>query len=74
MDARRRLACTAHGQMKSPAALLAISELVDSAIEVTAALQALRDGTTDEEWEAIIDNPLVDALISACGDVEHCVS
>jgi hypothetical protein len=60
--------------MKSPAALLAISELVDSAIEVTAALQALRDGTTDEEWEAIIDNPLVDALIAACGDVEDCVS
>ena len=60
--------------MKSPAALLAISELVDSAIEVTAALQALRDGTTDEEWEAIIDNPLVDALISACGEVEYCVS
>jgi hypothetical protein len=56
--------------MKSPAALLAISELVDSAIEVTAALQA----TTDEEWEAIIDNPLVDALISACGEVEYCVS
>lgn len=60
--------------MKSPAALLAIAELVDSANEVTAALQALRDGTTDEEWEAIIDNPLVDALISACMEVEACVS
>ncbi len=60
--------------MKSPAALLAMAELVDSANDVTAALQALRDGTTDEEWEAIIDNPLVDALISACMDVEACVS
>ena len=60
--------------MKSFAALVAISELVDSAKDVTAALQALRDGTTDEEWEAIIDNPLVDALISACMDVEACVS
>jgi hypothetical protein len=60
--------------MKSTAALDTISELVGSAIEVTAALQALRDGTTDEEWEAIIDNPLVDALISACMDVEYRVS
>jgi hypothetical protein len=60
--------------MKSTIALDTISELVGSAVAVTAALQKLRDGTTDEEWEAIIDNPLVDALISACGDVEDCVS
>jgi len=60
--------------MKSTAALDTISELVGSAIAMTAALQKLRDGTTEEEWEAIIDNPLVDALIASCGDIEDCVS
>lgn len=60
--------------MKSTAALDTISNLVESAIAMTAALQELRDRTTDEEWEAIIDNPLVDALIASCGDIEDCVS
>jgi len=74
MDASRQSACTAPRQMKSTAALDTISDLVGSAIAMTAALQELRDGTTDEEWESIIDNPLVDALIASCGDIEDCVS
>ena len=70
MDARRRLACTAPRQMKTLKALESIVHMVEDVESMAAALQALRDGTTEEEWEAIIANPLVDELITACVDVE----
>lgn len=60
--------------MKITTALESIVELVESTEAVATALEALRKGTTDEEWDAICDNPLVDALISACMDVESHVA
>lgn len=64
----------AHGQMKISEgieAIVGLLGLLSSAEVVAEALQAMRDGTTDEEWEQIIANPLVDELISACMDLEY---
>jgi hypothetical protein len=51
-------------------ALGQMATVICSAESVVAALQALRDGTTEEQWDQIISNELVDALISACMDLE----
>jgi len=52
------------------AGLEAIADLVASCEAVKKALEDLRDCTTDDEWEEIISNPLVDALVSTCMDLE----
>ena len=47
-----------------------MAKVIGSAESVVAALQALRADTTDEQWDQIISNELVDRLISACMDLE----
>ena len=44
--------------------------LVNAAQELTKALDAARDGLSDDEWDALCDNPLVDAVLSAAMEVE----
>ena len=48
-------------------------QLTDTAQEVTKALVNLREELTEEQWETLIDNPAVDALISSCMDLEYIV-
>ena len=52
------------------AGLEAIADLVASCEAVKKALEDLRDCTTNDEWDEIISNPLVDALVSTCMDLE----
>jgi hypothetical protein len=58
--------------MKKPAiiGLEAFAQMIDSIESVAEALENLRQGTTDEQWDELCSNPLVDALLSACMDVE----
>jgi hypothetical protein len=51
-------------------ALSKMAKVIGSAESVVAALQALRADTTDEQWDQLCDNDLVDALICACMDLE----
>ena len=37
---------------------------------VADSLQALRNGTTDEQWDGLKSNPLVRDLIGRCADLE----
>ena len=46
------------------------AEIVDLAAIVVDHLKKLRDETTDDEWDRIIDNQHVDELITACMDLE----
>ena len=50
--------------------LEAIVDLVASAEAVKEALEDMRERTTDDEWEQICSNPHVDALLSACMELE----
>ena len=62
---------TAPRKMKKlSAGIEAIADLIASAEAVAQALQEMRDCTTDDEWDQIISNPLVDILVSACMDLE----
>jgi len=64
-------ASTAPRKMNSlSAGLEAIADLVASCEAVKQALEDLRDCTTNDEWDEIISNPLVDALVSTCMDLE----
>lgn len=64
-------ASTAPRKMKKlSAGLEAIADLVASCEAVKKALEDLRDCTTDDEWNEIISNPLVDTLVSTCMDLE----
>lgn len=64
-------ASTAPRKMNSlSAGLEAIADLVASCEAVKKALEDLRDCTTDDEWDEIISNPLVDTLVSTCMDLE----
>ncbi len=42
----------------------------DPVTAVADSLQALRNGTTDEQWDGLKANPLVRDLISRCADLE----
>ena len=55
---------------KLSAGLEAIVDLVASAEAVKEALENMRECTTDDEWEEICSNPLVDALVTACVELE----
>ena len=46
------------------------AEIVDLAAISVRLLKKLRDETTDDEWEKVIDNPLVDELIDSLIDLE----
>jgi hypothetical protein len=66
-------ASTAPRNMNTRTAIEALSQMatvIGSAESVVAALQALREGTTDAQWDKLCDNELLDALISACMDLE----
>jgi hypothetical protein len=51
-------------------ALAQTANVISAAESVTAALQALRDGTTEDQWNQLCDNELLDALIASCMDLE----
>ena len=55
---------------KLSAGIEAIADLIASAEAVKQALEDMRECTTDDEWEEICSNPLVDTLVSACMDLE----
>ena len=66
-------ASTAPRNMNTRTAIEALGQMatvIDSAESVVAALQALREGSTDDQWDQLCDNELVDALICACMDLE----
>ncbi|QNI53226.1 hypothetical protein SynBIOSE41_00686 [Synechococcus sp. BIOS-E4-1] len=42
----------------------------DPVTAVADSLQALRNGTTDEQWDGLKSNPLVRDLIGRCADLE----
>ena len=44
--------------------------MVDPVVAVADALQALRNGTTDEQWDRLKANPLVKDLLRKCSDLE----
>ena len=44
--------------------------LVNAAQELAKALDAARDGLSDDEWDALCDNPFVDAILSEAMEVE----
>jgi len=52
-------------------ALAQTANVISAAESVAAALQALRDGTTEDQWDQLCGNELLDALISACMDLEY---
>ena len=51
---------------------LVISRLamVDPVVAVADSLQALRNGTTDDQWDLLKANPLVKDLLRKCSDLE----
>jgi len=51
-------------------ALAQTADVISAAESVADALQALRDGTTDDQSDQLCDNELLDALIAACMDLE----
>jgi hypothetical protein len=55
---------------KLSAGLEVIADLIVCCEAVKKALEDLRDCTTDDEWDEIISNPLVDTLVSTCMDLE----
>lgn len=52
------------------AGLEALVDTLRSAERVVAAFQTLRDTATEERWEELCSDELLDALLSACTDLE----
>lgn len=52
------------------AGLEALVDTLRSAERVVAAFQTLRDTTTEDRWEELCSDELLDALLSACTDLE----
>jgi hypothetical protein len=52
------------------AGLEALVDTIRSAERVVAAFQTLRDTTTEDRWEELCSDELLDALLSACTDLE----
>ena len=46
------------------------STMVDPVVAVADSLQALRNGTTDDQWDLLKANPLVKDLLRKCSDLE----
>ena len=44
--------------------------MVDPVVAVADSLQALRNGTTDDQWDHLKANPLVKDLLRKCSDLE----
>ena len=49
------------------------AEIADLAVISVGLLQKLRDNTTDEQWDALCDNPDVDELITSLMDLESSI-
>jgi len=47
--------------------------MVDPVVAVADSLQALRNGTTDDQWERLKANPLVKDLLGRCSDLEAAI-
>lgn len=52
------------------AGLEALVDTIRSAERVVAAFQTLRGTTTGDRWEELCSDELLDALLSACTDLE----
>lgn len=50
--------------------MAAAGEVVDLAELVVISLQQVRDKLSNDEWEALISNELVDGLVTACTELE----
>jgi hypothetical protein len=48
-----------------------LAAVLSNAEEVVAAFQALRDACSDEQWDELCSCPPVDALLSACCELEE---
>lgn len=49
-----------------------LAQIVVAGNDVVAALQAIRDGISDEKFEALeIEHPLIAELLNACCELEH---
>jgi len=46
------------------------NRLIAFAENLSEALEALRDGTTEAEWDALFEIPLLEAVLDAAHDVE----
>ena len=53
------------------AGLEALADTLRSAEAVVAAFQTLRDTTTENRWEELCSDELLDALLCACTDLEY---
>ena len=49
------------------------AEIVDLACISVGLLQKLRDNTTDDQWDALCDNQIVDELITSLMDLESSI-
>ena len=47
-----------------------LCSVLNYAESVAIALQALRDATDEDDWDALCEVPALDALLSACCDLE----
>jgi hypothetical protein len=47
-----------------------LCSVLNYAESVASALQALRDATDQDDWDALCDVPAIDVLLSACCDLE----
>lgn len=55
-------------------ALLHLAHVVDAGAGVASAMEAIRAGYSDDEWEALEDaHPLIAELVSACVTLEDCL-
>ena len=56
------------------AGLESLTRVITDAQSVVAALQALRDKCSEEEWEALNACTPLETLLDACSDLEHSIS
>lgn len=50
--------------------VVACLAMVEPVVAVADSLQALRNGTTDDQWDVLKANPLVKDLLRKCSDLE----
>jgi hypothetical protein len=46
------------------------SDLIPLCEDLAVALEAARKGISDEQWDALCDNPLIDAVLTAAMEIE----
>jgi predicted homoserine dehydrogenase-like protein len=73
MSRERSRRPTAPRNMNTRTAIEALAQtanVISAAESVATALQALRNGTTEDQWDQLCENELIDGLIDACMDLE----